>query len=62
MHLRHQIVLYFFCKEKKIDIKNLGDSIQGGTPLELLKKVEEKNDWWNDTDLNFLSLLYNFIK
>jgi hypothetical protein len=24
--------------------------------------VEEKNDWWNDTDLNFLSLLYNFIK
>ena len=44
MHLRHQIVLYFFCKEKKIDIKNLGNLIQGGTPLELLKKVEENND------------------
>jgi len=43
-HLRHQIVLYFFCKENKIDIKNLENSIQGGNPLELLEKVEENND------------------
>jgi hypothetical protein len=31
-------------QRKKIYIKNLGNLIQGGTPLELLKKVEENND------------------